>query len=71
MPIYEYGCQECGAEFEKLVAAQASVTCPSCASRRVMRRISLVGIKTGSRAGTAEMSAPSGGGCCGGGCGCH
>ena len=70
MPIYEYGCRECGAEFEKLVSRNAEVTCPSCASARVMRRLSLVGVRT---AGSVERGpAMSGGGCCaGGGCGCH
>ncbi len=70
MPIYEYSCRECGAEFEKLVGAQAAVACPSCESQRVTRRISLVGVKTGGR----FESAPAGtqaGGCCGGGCGCR
>ncbi len=65
MPIYEYRCGECGAEFEKLVGSQIAVACPSCASGRVIRRISLVGIKSGS----APAAMP--GGCCGGGCGCR
>ena len=69
MPIYEYSCRECGAEFEKLVGAHVAVACPSCASGQVIRRISLVGIKAGSRADSGP--APSQGGCCGGGCGCH
>ena len=69
MPIYEYSCRDCGAQFEKLIAAQAAVTCPSCQSAGVIRRISLVGVKTGSRAGSAAMTTQ--GGCCGGGCGCH
>ncbi|HXJ79581.1 MAG TPA: zinc ribbon domain-containing protein [Candidatus Methylomirabilis sp.] len=68
MPIYEYRCPACGVEFEKLVGANVAVSCPSCASARVVRRISLVGIKTGA-AGVGES--PAGGGCCGGGCGCH
>ena len=70
MPIYEYGCRDCGAEFEKLVSGKTEVVCPSCASARVMRRLSLVGVRTG---GSAESGpAMSGGGCCGGGgCGCH
>lgn len=70
MPIYEYGCRECGSEFEKLVSGKTEVVCPSCASARVMRRLSLVGVRTG---GSAESGpAISGGGCCGGGgCGCH
>jgi putative FmdB family regulatory protein len=70
MPIYEYSCRECGAEFEKLVAARATVDCPSCASGQVIRRISLVGVKTGGQ-GFGASAMPQGGGCCGGGCGCH
>jgi len=71
MPIYEYLCRECGSEFEKLISGtRTDIACPSCASAQVMRRLSLVGVKTGGRfAGSAE--APQGGGCCGGGCGCH
>ena len=70
MPIYEYSCRECGAAFEKLVGAHNSVVCPGCASDRVTRRISLVGIKTGGRSDMGPMTS-QGGGCCGGGCGCH
>ena len=69
MPIYEYSCRECGAEFEKLVGPRVAVTCPSCQSGEVMRRLSLVGVKTGSRWNDAPTAAS--GGCCGGGCGCH
>ena len=70
MPIYEYGCGECGAEFEKLVGPRVAVVCPSCQSARINRRLSLVGVKTGNRLG--DSAAPvAGGGCCGGGCGCH
>ncbi len=69
MPIYEYSCPECGVEFEKLVGSQVAVACPSCASGRVIRRISLVGVKTGGQ--HAGMAGAPQGGCCGGGCGCH
>lgn len=72
MPIYEYGCLTCGAEFEKFLQVPAAVTCPSCASERVSRRLSLVGVKTGARAGDpSPQPMGGGGGCCGGGCGCH
>ncbi|HME94248.1 MAG TPA: zinc ribbon domain-containing protein [Methylomirabilota bacterium] len=72
MPIYEYGCLACGAEFEKLVQAPTAVACPSCRSDRVSRRLSIVGVKVGARASSGP-AAPmgGGGGCCGGGCGCH
>ena len=71
MPIYEYRCGGCGVEFEKLVSPRMAVVCPSCQSASVNRRLSLVGVRTGSRLG--ESATPTaGGGCCGGGgCGCH
>jgi putative FmdB family regulatory protein len=69
MPIYEYICRECEAEFEKLVGPHAVVACPSCQSDRVTRRLSVVGIKTASQFSGASVATR--GGCCGGGCGCH
>ena len=69
MPIYEYSCPECGVQFEKLVDSRTTVACPACASGRVIWRISVVGIKTGSQ--PAGMAGAPRGGCCGGGCGCR
>ena len=38
MPIFEFECEECGAEFEELVAAGTeSGTCPKCGSERSRR----------------------------------
>jgi putative FmdB family regulatory protein len=71
MPIYEYACLACGAEFEKLVQKPSATTCPSCQSERVGRRLSLVGVRTGGRSTDASPAPMGGGGCCGGGCGCH
>jgi len=71
MPIYEYACQSCGSHFEKLVHGQSHVVCPSCESGRVSRQLSVVGVRTGSRFSNESAPAVSGGGCCGGGCGCH
>jgi putative FmdB family regulatory protein len=71
VPIYEYRCKKCEKDFEKYVpGARTTVACPSCASEQVMRKLSVFGLKT---AGAYQPSAmPSGGGgCCGGGCGCH
>ena len=70
MPIYEYRCKQCEGEFEKYVpGAATAVACPRCASEQVMRKLSVFGLRT---AGAVQTSAPmSGGGCCGGGCGCH
>ena len=72
MPIYEYACLACGGHFEKLVHGQSQIACPSCESPRVSRQLSVVGVRTGSRFAADSGAAPaSGGGCCGGGCGCH
>jgi putative FmdB family regulatory protein len=71
MPIYEYSCPECGKEFEKLVGPQVAVACPACASGRVIRRISLVGVRTGGLGASASSGEGSPGACCGGGCGCR
>jgi putative FmdB family regulatory protein len=30
MPIYEYVCKQCGAEFEELVFGGEAVACPEC-----------------------------------------
>jgi putative FmdB family regulatory protein len=69
MPIYEYSCLECGAQFERLVRPGEPVVCAACESRRVSRRLSLVALRTESR---APVSGGGGGGCCGGGgCGCN
>ena len=73
MPIYEYRCNQCEREFEKYVqGAQARIECPACASERVTRRLSMVGVRSsGSSAPSMGTSMQGGGGCCGGGCGCH
>jgi putative FmdB family regulatory protein len=43
MPIYEFECEECGARFEELVAADASgVACAECGSTRTRRLFSNV-----------------------------
>jgi len=43
MPIYEFECEECGARFEELVAAEAtSVACRGCGSARTRRLLSPV-----------------------------
>jgi putative FmdB family regulatory protein len=71
MPIYEYACLACGAEFEKLVQRPSAVVCVSCESERVSRRLSVVGVKTSGRMSDPSSAPMGGGGCCGGGCGCR
>jgi putative FmdB family regulatory protein len=42
VPIYDFECAACGERFEELTKADATPPCPSCASPRVERQISLV-----------------------------
>jgi putative FmdB family regulatory protein len=37
MPIYEFRCEQCGAEFEQLTEAGAMVPCAECGSERTKR----------------------------------
>ncbi len=46
MPIYEYHCNECGKEFEKLVFGDECPACPSCESDKVCRLMSRCGFKS-------------------------
>ncbi len=74
MPVYEYRCRGCGADFEKYLPRTTSdVACPTCASADVMRKLSVFGMKSdGALMPSATGAAMTGGGgCCGGGCGCH
>jgi putative FmdB family regulatory protein len=74
MPIYEYHCQDCQAQFELLRSfkdADAEVTCTECQGKNVRRKLSLF------NAATSSSAITNGGGCsgCAGGscssCGSH
>ena len=72
MPIYEYRCRGCGKDFEKyLPRTSGSATCPSCDSMDVTRKLSIFGMKSDGSLLPSGAAMTSGGGCCGGGCGCH
>ena len=55
MPIFEYQCNQCDREFERLVFAgdKASVECPDCRSTRVTKKMSAASLKAGSKCGPA------------------
>lgn len=40
MPIYEYRCEMCGAEFERLILGPTRVACPRCSGTRLGRLLS-------------------------------
>ncbi|GAB4487217.1 MAG: hypothetical protein OHK006_16060 [Thermodesulfovibrionales bacterium] len=44
MPIYEYRCNSCGCEFEKLVYGKCHVVCPTCSSEDVTKKLSTFGM---------------------------
>jgi putative FmdB family regulatory protein len=77
MPIYEYICDDCQTEFEKLVLnKQQEIACPKCASKKATIQLSVFATSNGSSDGASAKSFTSfsgggGGSCCGGGCGCH
>lgn len=40
MPIHDYHCGACGADFEALVRSSDTPTCPQCGSTQLQRQIS-------------------------------
>jgi putative FmdB family regulatory protein len=74
MPIYEYVCEDCKAQFEKIVInKQQEISCPKCASKKATIQLSVFAAAAGSGGSSAPSggSSSGGGGCCGGGCSCH
>jgi len=73
MPIYEYVCDDCQAQFEKIVInKQQEISCPKCASKKATIQLSVFATAgNGSSSSSSGSSSSGGGGCCGGGCGCH
>jgi len=47
MPIYEYECSRCRAEFELLVRSDRDIECPECHSTRLERKLSVVASPNG------------------------
>ena len=74
MPRYDYRCRACGDTFEvsrPMAEATAPASCPQGHADTV-KLLSTVAVRSGGagpRRGEAP-AAPSGGGCCGGACGC-
>ena len=50
MPTYEYRCEDCGHEFERVLLMsehdRAKPQCPKCKSERVAQAVSSVFVKT-------------------------
>ena len=67
MPIYEYRCQDCGKQFEKLVRRAADVQeieCPSCGQKHLKQELSTFAAHANSAAQPSGMpSCPNAGAC--------
>jgi putative FmdB family regulatory protein len=53
MPLYDFHCRGCGAEFERLIRAGELVECPSCSSRDIERLLSTFALSTEERRAAA------------------
>jgi putative FmdB family regulatory protein len=65
MPIYEYKCEDCGSQFEKLVRRTSDVAeleCPSCGQKHLRQELSTFAAQVSNGGGkSAEMpTCPSG-----------
>jgi len=62
MPIYEYTCNQCGENFEKLVFGNKPADCPKCSSQDIKKKLSAFGMSgvekpfAGSSSGCASCS---------------
>jgi putative FmdB family regulatory protein len=77
MPIYEYVCDDCGAHYERIVMnGKTKITCPKCSSAKSTIQLSVFaahsnGVKSADGSAASAESRATGGGCCGGACGCR
>ncbi|MGH9775364.1 MAG: FmdB family zinc ribbon protein [Candidatus Acidiferrales bacterium] len=74
MPIYEYVCEECKENFERLVMRSGEkAECPKCGSRRNTMQFSVFAAPAnGDEKSAAKTATPSSScGCTPRGCGCH
>jgi putative FmdB family regulatory protein len=69
MPIYEYSCKDCNAQFEKFVRSMTStaeVKCPKCGGTHTQKGWSLFGTAKSDRGlgslapATADLCSPGG-----------
>lgn len=59
MPLYEYQCNKCGKEFEKMVRfteASLNPACPSCQSQDTKKKISSFASVGGSFSGISDSA---------------
>jgi len=61
MPIYEYQCKLCEAEFEYLIEGSAKAVCPKCESKKVERQLSMIASPQASSSQSCGTPLPGGG----------
>ncbi len=66
MPIYEYSCESCGEQFEKLVFGAEQPDCPTCESDNVYKLMSACGFVSKGGGGETVSTSAGASGC--GGC---
>ncbi len=61
MPIFEYQCNQCGEEFERVVFSgeERGITCPECRSKDITKKMSATSFM-GSSIGTCATDFPKG-----------
>ncbi len=64
MPLYEYVCQACGAEFELLIRGQETPECPTCHTTQVHKHFSVPAAHNAAKT-ALPMCAPAPSGGCG------
>jgi putative FmdB family regulatory protein len=63
MPIFEYICQDCGRNFERIVPRHDSTTdCPDCNSERIEKQLSVFAV-SGADSDAPSYNAPGCGRC--------
>jgi putative FmdB family regulatory protein len=56
MPLYEYQCCDCGAEFELLLRGEEKPRCPTCGRENLARLLSVV---SGHTASSSQIACPA------------
>jgi putative FmdB family regulatory protein len=59
VPLYDFECESCGADFEELVSAGTTPPCPACGAQQVRRRWSPVAAAGSGLALTGKAAAES------------
>jgi putative FmdB family regulatory protein len=59
MPIFEYKCQDCGAQFERIITSSSSdVLCRECESPHVDKLLSVFAVAKGSHSAPSFNDGP-------------